>query len=57
MGPHSKFIDETPTVHDKIMNTMAGSKTEFEIPFEEIDEILYYNNPHTMSLSCAFKKK
>ena len=57
MGPNAKFIDETPTVHDKIMNTMAGSKTEFNIPFEEIDEILYYNNPHTMSLACAFKKK
>ena len=57
MGSHAKFIDESPTVHDKIMNTMAGSKTEFNIPFEEIDEIIYYNNPHTMSLTCAFKKK
>ena len=57
MNSSSKFIDETPTVHDKILNTMAGSKTEFNIPFDEIDEILYYNNPHTMSLSCAFKKK
>ena len=57
MGSHAKFIDESPTVHDKIMNTMAGSKTEFNIPFEEIDEILYYNNPQTMSLTCAFKKK
>jgi len=56
MNEQSIFIDETPTIHDKINNIMSGSKTEFSFPVSEIDEILYFNCPKTLSLTCAFKK-
>jgi hypothetical protein len=57
ISKNSGHINENPTVHEKIISTMRGSKTQFKIPFEEIDEIYYYCNPQTMSLSCAFLKK
>jgi len=44
------------TVHEKIELMMRGSKNQFKIPSEEINEIYYYCNPHSMSLSCAFLK-
>jgi hypothetical protein len=53
---YSTHIDETPTVHDKIYNIMAGSKNEFGFPVSEISEVYYFNTPNTLSLSCAFKK-
>lgn len=56
MNSESKFIDETPTVHHKLINTMCGSKKEFYFS-EQIDEILYFSNPNTLSLSCCIKKK
>ena len=56
ISKNSGHIDETPTVHDRIISTMRGSKNQFKIPFNEIDDIIYYNNPRTMSLSCAISK-
>lgn len=56
MNENSKFIDETPTVHHKIIKLMEGDMSVF--PFSnEIESIVYYMNPTTKSLSCAFKKK
>ena len=56
LNEYSQHIDELPTVHDKILNIMAGSQNEFAFPFSEIGEIYYFNTPGKMSLSCAFKK-
>jgi hypothetical protein len=50
------WIDETPTMHDRILNVMAGSKTEFSFPVSEIEEIQYLCIPGTQSLTCALKK-
>ena len=56
MTPQSTFIDEEPTIHEKIIRCLEGDKSGF--PFsDEIEEIFYYMNPNTKSLSCAFQKK
>ena len=39
LSVHGTWIDETPTVHERILSLMGGSKTSFNVPFEEIDEI------------------
>jgi hypothetical protein len=56
LNAQSKHIDELPTVHEKIINTMCGSKKEFSFSSSDIEEILYFNTPNKLSLSCAFKK-
>ncbi len=52
----SKWIDETPTIHEKIINIIGGSVAEFSFPTSEIGEIHYFNTPSKYSLSCAIKK-
>jgi len=57
--PHLRggnWIDESPTMHEKIMNIMAGSTSEFSFPVSQIEEILYFNTPNKLSLTCALKK-
>jgi hypothetical protein len=51
-----EWIDETPTMHERILNIMGGSTTELSFPISEIEEIQYFCVPKTWSLSCAFKK-
>jgi hypothetical protein len=56
LNTSNKHIDEQPTIHDKILNIMSGSKNEFSFDISEISEIYYFNTPNKLSLSCAFKK-
>jgi hypothetical protein len=56
LNSNSPHIDENPTIHDKILNIMAGSTTEFTFPITDIEEIYYFNTPNKLSLSCAIKK-
>lgn len=56
MNEQSIFIDELPTVHSRIMDTMVFKSDKFSF-YNEIDEIFYFSKPGTMSLSCAIKKK
>lgn len=51
----SKHIDQVPTVHDNIVNTMRGEDAFSFI--DEIEDIYYFNNVSTKSLSCVFVKK
>ena len=50
-----KHIDQTPTVHDNIIEIMRGEK-KFQFN-DEIDDIYYFFNQPTKSLSCVFVKK
>ena len=51
------YIDESPTVHERIGELMSGNPTAFSIPSNEIEDVYYFSNLSTKSLSCAFLKK
>jgi len=51
----SKMIDQIPTVHDNIIETMRGENKFLFI--DEIEDIYYFNNVPTKSLTCIFVKK
>ena len=51
----SKHIDKVPTVHDNIVNIMRGEEA-FSFN-HEIEDIYYFNNVPTKSLTCVFIKK
>lgn len=50
-----KFVDKQPTVHSDIFTTMAGRRA-FSF-HHEIEDIYYFANVSTNSLSCVFIKK
>lgn len=56
LNANSTHIDEQPSMHERILNIMAGSTSEFSFPTSEIQEIYYFNTPNKLSLSCAIKK-
>lgn len=59
MLPHQlpKYLDEPISNHMRILDCMIGTKGAFQFPTEEIEDILYFSNVPTKSLSCAFIKK
>ena len=50
-----KYLDLNKTVHDKILDTMRGDST-FTFK-DEIEDIYYFFNQPTKSLSCVFVKR
>jgi hypothetical protein len=56
LNPRCTHIDERPTIHERIFGIMGGMKNRFAFDTSEIEEVYYFNNPKTLSLSCAFKK-
>ena len=53
----STYLDESPTVHERIVERMTGNETAFSIPTQDIEDVYYFSNLPTKSLSCAFVKK
>jgi len=51
----SHYLDSSPTVHELICETMKGNAVF--LFHNEIEDIYYFNNVHTKSLSCVFVKK
>lgn len=51
------YLDESPTVHERIVERMTGNETAFSIPTQDIEDVYYFSNLPTKSLSCAFLKK
>jgi hypothetical protein len=59
MLPHqiTKYLDEPRSNHLRIFDCMIGTQGAYAFPTEEIEDILYFSNVSTKSLSCAFIKK
>lgn len=59
MLPHqiTKYLDEPKSNHMRILESMIGTPEAFQFPTDQIEDILYFSNVPTKSLSCALVKK
>lgn len=51
------YVNEQPTVHEKLVQLMTGEENPFAVPMNEITDVVYFSNVPTQSLSCAIYKK
>ncbi len=54
LNPKRIHIDETPTMHEKLIDTMIHGPLRLNL--EGLSDIVYFSNPKTMSLTCALFK-
>jgi hypothetical protein len=52
----TKYLDEPVSNHQKILECMLRNPG-YSFPIDEIEDIYYFSNVTTQSLSCAFLKK
>ncbi len=52
----TKYLDEPTSNHQRILDCMLRN-SGYSFPVEEIEDIYYFSNVSTQSLSCAFVKK